>query len=172
MKSLKTIVRCIDTLNGIIGPIVGITLIIPLILATVYDVLLRYFFNLATIWAYELTWMLYAAFFLLGSGYTLLKDGHVKVDVFFNQLSKKNQALVDALFLLFFVLPLIVVIIRFSIPWAWTALITRERALISLWRPYTFPIKAVLPISFVLLGLQALSNFIKKVYFFQRGEDL
>jgi len=172
MNCLEKIVKYIDKIVDLVGKIFGITIIIPLILSTVYDIILRYFFHSSTVWAYELTWMLYAAFFLMGGAYTLKEKGHVRVDILFSRFTPKRKALIDGIFLLVFFLPLVIIITKYSIPWAWRALIYHERAQYTIWRPYVFPVKVILPISFILLGLQGISEIIKNFVFAIKGVEL
>ena len=55
-------------------------LIVPMVLSLVWEVVARYFFNAPTVWAYDMTFMLYGTFFMLGSAYTLLRKGHIRTD--------------------------------------------------------------------------------------------
>ena len=61
------------------GRIVG-WLIIPMVLSLVWEVVARYWFNAPTVWAYDMTYMLYGTFFMLGWAYTLLRGGHIRTD--------------------------------------------------------------------------------------------
>jgi TRAP-type mannitol/chloroaromatic compound transport system permease small subunit len=172
MKILRNICNAIDKNIIWIGEKFGIIIIFPMIFATVYDVVLRYFFNLSTVWAYDFTWMSYSAFFLLGAPYCLQKDGHVRVDTFYNRIEKRKRALLECLFLLIFFFPLVFFVLRHSIPWLYNSWIMKERSQYTMWRPYVFPIKSVLPISFILLGFQGISIFIKKIVYAYKGVKL
>ena len=172
MNILKIISKTIDNVVNRVARVFGIIIIVPLIFATVYDVILRYFFNNSTVWAYDFTWMSYAAFFLLGASYCLQKDGHVRVDIFFDQIPKRRRALLDCFFLMVFLFPLIFFVLKYSIPWAYKAWIMHERSQYTMWRPYVWPIKSILPISFILLGLQGISIFIKNIIYAIEGARL
>ena len=166
MKTLDTI----DNISRWSGKIV-ILLMIPMILVTVYDVMLRYLFRSPTAWAYEISWMTYAAFFILGGAYTLVEEGHIGVDIFFRKLPNRVQLYLKAIFLLFLLLPFVFIILRYAIPWALHSTMILERTEHTLWRPYSFPIKWTLPLGFALLALQGIASFIRVLIQAIKGKD-
>ena len=98
---LRTI-RFIDTIGDWSGKIFA-WLIVPMIVGVSYEVFVRYVFNAPTIWAYDVTYMLYGSHFMLGAAYTLSKGGHVRTDFFYANWSQRTQGWVDAVsYLLFF----------------------------------------------------------------------
>ena len=70
-------------------------LIAPMVLSLCYEVVARYLFNAPTIWAYDMTFMLYGSFFMLGAAFTLQRRGHVRTDSFYADWSPRRQAWVD-----------------------------------------------------------------------------
>ena len=80
-------------------------LVIPLILATCYEVFARYLFNSPTIWAYEFGYLLMGFHFLLGGALTLKKKSHIRIDIFYNKMSTRNKSMVDLTFYLFLIIP-------------------------------------------------------------------
>ena len=70
---------------------------VPLVLAVAYDVIARYFFHAPTIWAYDVTYMLYAAIFMLGAAYALHKGAHIRTDFFFESWSTRTKGLIDSI---------------------------------------------------------------------------
>ena len=64
---------------------------VPLVLAVSYEVIARYFFHAPTIWVYDVTYMLYAAIFMLGAAYALHKGAHIRTDFFFETWSTQNE---------------------------------------------------------------------------------
>jgi TRAP-type mannitol/chloroaromatic compound transport system permease small subunit len=155
-------VKIIDSISEWSGRIV-MFLMVPMILVTIYDVVLRYLFRSPTAWAYEISWMTYAAFFILGGAYTLLENGHINVDIVYNKFPEKVRLYLRALFLLILLLPFVFFILRYSIPWALHSTMVLERAEHTLWRPYSFPVKWTLPIGFFLLALQGISEFLRTI---------
>ena len=113
MSQSSAIVAAIDRLNELIGRwIAWLTLF--MVLVTVVIVVLRYGFNIGFIWMQESVRFMYAAVFLLGAGYTLKHDGHVRVDMLYERMGLQRRAWVDLLGTLLFLLPVCFTIIYFS----------------------------------------------------------
>ena len=91
MIFFKTICRWIDTLNTWVGRFVAWTTALVVMVVFV-DVVMRYAFSISFVFTQELEWHLFAFIFLMGAGYTLLRDGHVRVDVIYQRLGKRSQA--------------------------------------------------------------------------------
>ncbi len=118
---------------------------------------LRYGFNLGWIWLQEtITWM-HAAVFLLAAGYTLARDEHVRVDIFYRDLSPQRQALVNLCGGLIFLLPLSGCLVAGSLEYVQTSWLIREssREAGGLIFPFPSLLKTLLPVTGALLGLQA-----------------
>ncbi|MCK4787397.1 MAG: TRAP transporter small permease subunit [Desulfobacteraceae bacterium] len=160
----------IDSISRWSGRIV-MFLMIPMIFVTVYDVALRYFFRAPTQRAYELSWMIYAAFFILSGAYTLVEEGHISVDVLLLMLRPRLQSLLKAIYLLVLLMPFAIVIIIMSIPWAWHSTLVLDCAEHTLWRPYVFPIKWTVPLGFTLLALQGLSSIVRNFVYAIKGDS-
>jgi TRAP-type mannitol/chloroaromatic compound transport system permease small subunit len=112
----------------------------------------------------EIQWYLYAGVFLLGSGYTLLNQEHVKIDVISGRFSKTTQIWIDIFGLCVFLFPFVLLVIYLSVPLTVTAYNSNEMSgnaggLIR------WPVYALVPLGFSLLGLQALSELIKRFAF-------
>jgi TRAP-type mannitol/chloroaromatic compound transport system permease small subunit len=146
-------------------------IIVPLVLGTVYDVFMRYVFQAPTKWAYEMTWMEYGALFMLGGAYGLLHKLHVRVDVVFKNYPKRIQLWFDAAVYLFVFLPLFAILIMSSISFAAEACMIWEVSSISYWQPYIWPIKTLMPVVFILMFLQAVSELIKIAIHLKKGGD-
>ena len=74
-------------------------------LAVTYEVVARHFFRAPTIWAFDVTYMLYGTHFMLGTAYTLMRIGHVRTDMLYQNWSIRCQNLIDAIGYLFFFFP-------------------------------------------------------------------
>lgn len=134
-----------------------------LTLVVCYDVSMRYFFRAPTMWAFEISWMLYAAHFLLGLGYTLHQKGHVRVDVIYDRFSPRTKQILEIFFLLGCLLPVCVVIIVFGIPFSINAWILREGSHFTIWSPPIYPIKTLIPFIFLMLGLQGVLEVLREL---------
>lgn len=104
----------INQVTDAIGKLSAVLLLL-LLLNVFYDVVMRYLFNDVSIGMQELEWHLYATVFLLGISYTLSKDGHVRVDLIYNQLSARHQAMVDIGGTLLFLTPFSLLITWYGI---------------------------------------------------------
>jgi TRAP-type mannitol/chloroaromatic compound transport system permease small subunit len=147
-------------------------LIIPLVASLTYEVLARYIFGAPTIWAYDLSYMLYGSHFMLGAGYTLLKGGHIRTDVFYQNWSPRTQGTVDALLYLLLFFPGMLFFFWMGSQEGLHSWSIGERSDASPWRPIVYPLKLVLPFSAFLLLLQGVSEFIKSVHLARWGRPL
>ncbi|HHU31380.1 MAG TPA: TRAP transporter small permease subunit [Clostridia bacterium] len=148
-------------------------LVLILTLTLFYEVFMRYVFNRPTIWSYDVSYMLGGTFFTLGMGYTLQKNIHVRVDIFYNLFKKRIQALIDVLFTIFMFFPSFTMLIYKLIPYVRTSWLRQERAVGSFWMPPIYPFKTVLLFSVLLLFVQMISMLIKnfRILFAKESED-
>lgn len=143
LNSLKTIIDAVGSLCSL--------LMILMILNVFYDVVMRYFFNDVSIGMQELEWHLFAAMFMFGIGYTLKEDGHVRVDIIYDQLSEKSQAIINILGSLFFALPFTLLILYFSWDYALEAYKMGEGSADPGGLPHRWTIRSVIPVSSIYL---------------------
>jgi len=154
--------RWIDTLNTWVGRVVAWAT--ALVVAVVFiDVVMRYAFNVSFVFTQELEWHLFAFIFLMGAGYTLLKDGHVRVDIFYQKMSPKGQAWINLLGVIFFLIPGCYMVITTSIPFVYHAWSIMEGSPDPGGIPYRFILKSCIPAGFVLILLQGLSLGVKSL---------
>ena len=142
------------------GSLVG-WMIIPMILSLTYEVVARYAFESPTMWAYDMTFMLYGAFFMLGSAYTLQKKGHIRTDMYYGNWSPKKQAVVDIICYLIFFYPLVFIFVVTGWEYFWQAFTTNEKFVSSPWMPITWPFKLVIPVTGLLLAIQGFAELLK-----------
>ena len=132
-----------------------------LVLLISTDVLLRYIFNFSTAALYEMEWHLFAIIFLLASPYTLQKNKHVRVDVFYNNFSKRKKNIVDLIGNIIFLIPFSFIIFYTSLPFVEDSYSILESSPDPGGLPYRFIIKSIIPIAFFLLMIQGILNAIK-----------
>jgi TRAP-type mannitol/chloroaromatic compound transport system permease small subunit len=95
----------IDRLSELTGRLTA-WLTLAMVLVTCLVVVLRYVFDIGFIWLQEsVTWM-HAVVFMLGAAYTLEREDHVRVDVFYRRFGERGRAVVDLLGVFLFLLPL------------------------------------------------------------------
>ena len=109
---LLTVTAAIDRFTDAIGLVVA-WLNVPLVLAVSYEVISRYVFNAPTIWVFDVTYMLYAAIFMLGAAYALHKGAHIRTDFFFENWSTRTKGVIDSIaYLVLFFPSLLAVLVR------------------------------------------------------------
>jgi TRAP-type mannitol/chloroaromatic compound transport system permease small subunit len=157
--------RALEAIDGVstaTGWLAG-WLMVPMTLAVTYEVVARYAFNAPTIWAYDTTYMLFGAQFMLAAAYTLLKGGHIRTDVFYERWSPRTRATVDTVSYVFFFFPGMLFVLYAGAVEAWHSWQIGERSDWSAWRPIIYPLKAIIPITAALLLLQGVSELTKCV---------
>jgi TRAP-type mannitol/chloroaromatic compound transport system permease small subunit len=169
MPTLLRAIRVIDTFTDWSGKIFAF-LVLPLTAGLVYEVFSRYLFRDPTVWAYDVTYMLYGTLFMLGAAFTLYRGGHIRTDIFYRTWSARRQGTVDAALYLFFFFPGIIFFLLAGWEYAERSWIAGELAAASPWRPPMYPFKTVIPVAAVLLLIQGTSEFLKSLYAAMTGE--
>ena len=168
--ALVRVIRGIDAISEWSGRIVG-WLVIPLIGVMTWEILVRKVAQ-PTYWAFDLSYMLYGALFMLGSAYTLYRGSHIRTDFLYQTWPVKVQASVDAFCYLLLFFPGIAIFLWFATDWAIISWQRQERAMASAWMPALYPLKSVLPMALALLLLQGVAEFLKCVHAIRHGEWL
>ncbi|EGQ9412636.1 TRAP transporter small permease subunit [Vibrio cholerae] len=159
MRSLIYVERLFNRLSDLLGWLSSI-LFILLVANVVYDVVMRYAFNDVSIAFQELEWHLFATVFLLGIPYAIKADGHVRVDLFYERLSMKAQAVIDILGTLFFLLPFCLLVVYFGIDFAKESYALGETSGDPGGLPYRWIIKAMIPVSFTFMAISGVGLII------------
>ena len=165
MSLLLPLSRLIDRLSEFIGRWVA-WLVLAAVLVSAANAISRKTLNLSSNAFLEVQWYLFAAVFLLASGYTMLRQEHVKIDVLSGRFSKRTQIWIDIVGLALFVLPFVVYIIKLAMPLVINAYVTGEMSQ-NAGGLIRWPVYALLPVGLTLLGLQAVSELIKRFAFLQ-----
>lgn len=145
-------------------------LIAPMVLSLCWEVVARYVFNAPTQWAYDMTFMLYGSFFMLGAAYTLQRRGHVRTDSFYANWSPRRQAQVDLACYLLMAVPFAGVFAFVGWGYFVKAYTTNETFVSSAWQPITWPFKLMMPVTGVLLLLQITSECLKCLHAMKTGD--
>ncbi len=140
---------------------VAIGMILGLVVAMLYEVAARYAFNAPTIWAYDVSYMLNGALFVLAAALTLAKNNHVRIDFLSSRLSVPTQHLINAAFYVVLFLPALGFVTRSATIAAWSALTTGEVEAISPWAPVILPFNTAVAIGLAALWLQALAEAVR-----------
>ena len=144
-------------------------LILVLTLGVSYEVFVRYVLGAPTTWAFDFSYITYGAMFLMAGAYTLSRNGHVRADVLYRFWKPRTQASMDlALYILFF-LPAVAAFIYAGWNYAEMSVRFREVSIFSPAGVPVFPLKALTPITGVLLLLQGSAEIIRCIICIQDG---
>ena len=160
MKKLARVSRALDAIGRTCG--IGVAwLILPMVMSLVWEVTARYLFDAPTTWAYDMTFMLYGTFFMVGSAWTLQRGGHIRTDTYYARWSRRTQARVDLVCYAFLFFPAFSILAWLGWEYFWKSFQQNERIVTSPWLPIVWPFKFMIPFAMVLLLLQGVSEFLK-----------
>lgn len=163
MTLLLKLSQLIDWLTERVGK-GAFWLILIMTLISAGNAVVRFIFNYSSNGLLEIQWYLFAAVFLLCSPYTLQKNEHVRIDVLSGKLSPRGLAVIDILGTLFFLLPMVVLVLWLSLPLVADSYKINEMSA-NAGGLIRWPVKILLPIGFTLLALQGISELIKRIAF-------
>lgn len=159
---LDRITAVLDVPARFVGKLVA-WLILPMLGSLVYEVTARYLFDAPTEWAYDMTFMLYGTFFMLGSAWTLQRQGHIRTDNFYSAWTLRTRAWVDVGGYIVFFFPALIIFLVLSWDYFLRSYGQNERIVTSPWLPIIWPFKLVMPLTAALLLLQGLSELLKSL---------
>lgn len=154
------VMHCIDTISEWSGQIL-LWLAYILTGTVLIEVVMRYLFNSPTHWAFDVTMMMNAGLFLGGAAYVTLHKRHIQVDVLLNQFPRSIQIAIDILFYIVFFFPFVLTMVWFGTKAAYSSWVFQEISNTSTWGEKIWFWKAIIPISFFLLLLQGIVEFIR-----------
>jgi TRAP-type mannitol/chloroaromatic compound transport system permease small subunit len=161
MSGLLALSRGIDRFNEIVGKWVG-WLILLAILVSAANAIVRKALNISSNSWLELQWYLFGAAFLLAAAYTLKQNEHIRIDIVYGAFSRRVQHWIDLFGHVFFLMPFVLLMIYYFVPYVSLSFRIGEMSSnaggLILW-----PAKALLLVGFSLLGLQGISEIIKKI---------
>jgi TRAP-type mannitol/chloroaromatic compound transport system permease small subunit len=161
MAPLLAFSRVVDAINMLFGRVADLMVMLAC-LVSAGNALLRYSFNLGSNAWLEAQWYLFAGMVMLGASYTLFRNGHVRVDLLYGSLPERKRLWVDVLGICFFLLPAMALLAWMTWPffvesWVRSEVSSAPGGLI-LW-----PVKLLMPVGFLMVTLQGLSELIKRV---------
>lgn len=160
MKSLLAFSRAIDAMNAWLGRFADFCVVLAVTISAA-NAMIRYAFDRSSNAWLEIQWYLFAGMVMLGASYTLRMNEHVRVDVLYTHLSERGQKWLDLVGTLVFLLPSMLLLAWFAWPffyssWAIQEISGNAGGLIR------WPVKILLPLGFVLIALQGISEIIKR----------
>jgi TRAP-type mannitol/chloroaromatic compound transport system permease small subunit len=167
VQALLKLSSLIDKLSLGLGKLI-MWLVLAAVVISAGNATLRKAFDIGSNASLEIQWYLFAGVFMLGVGYVMLKNGHVRIDFISSKLSKRTNAIIDAIGIVVFTIPLALIMARLGWPLfeaAWrTGEMSQNAGGLIRW-----PVLALLPLGFAILCAQAASELIKRIAFL-RGD--
>ncbi|MEZ5930768.1 MAG: TRAP transporter small permease subunit [Alphaproteobacteria bacterium] len=144
-------------------------LLVPLMIAMVWEVVARKLFVAPTFWAYDTSRMLSGALFMLGAGYALMRGIHIRADFLYRLWRPATQAKVDALLYILFFFPGMLSFLYIAADYTIEAWIRWERSMDTAWMAPVAPARTAMPLGALFLILQGISEFLKCLYTIRHG---
>jgi TRAP-type mannitol/chloroaromatic compound transport system permease small subunit len=163
VKLIKSYIKLVDTVNEKIGYLVS-WLTTAMVLVVCYDVFTRYVLKSSSVAVQEIEWHLFAIIFLVGAAYTLKHEKHVRVDVFYMKLSEKGRAVINLLGGIIFLIPFALLVIWTSKDFVINSFMIKESSPDPGGLHARYLLKACIPLSFVLILIQAFSLTFKSFF--------
>ncbi|MDO8451141.1 MAG: TRAP transporter small permease subunit [Rhodoferax sp.] len=163
MTPLLSLSRLIDKISTGVGKLT-MWLILVTTLISAGNALMRKIFNISSNSMLEIQWYLFAAVFMLGAGYGLLKNSHVRIDFISSKLSHRTRNWIDVVGILVVLIPFCVIMLRLGWPFFTQALASGEMSQ-NAGGLMRWPAYVLIPAGFALLMLQGISELIKRIAF-------
>lgn len=161
MRAALGLARMIDAVNTRVGYAVCWLVLIVVIVSS-GNALVRWLFSYSSNAYLDLQLVLFAAIYLLCAGYTFLKDEHVRIDIVTSKITRRARTWVDIAGILLFLLPFTLLTLWFTWP-AFVASFISQETSANAGGLVVWPARLLVPVGFTLLGLQALSELIKRI---------
>lgn len=168
MFSLGKVIALIDRLNDAVGRTAA-WLVLFMVLAAVTVAVLRYAFNVGSVWMQESYLWMNGILIMLGASYALRHESHVRVDVFYGVMSPRRRAFVDIAGVLLFLLPMMAVVFYISLPYVAESWAKRESSYQAGGMPGVYIMKTLIPVFCVLVSLQGISLLLKSCLVLRGG---
>lgn len=168
---LNTAAFYIDTLNRVVGQFTA-WLALFMVLMQFVVVIMRYVFSFGSIQMQESIWYMHGILFMVGAGYTLLREGHVRVDIWYREASPRRKALVDLGGVIVFLLP--VCVMSWYLSWNYVANAWRikEQSIEPGGIPYIYLLKGVILVFLALLILQGIGMALRSILVLSKRQSL
>lgn len=161
MGGLLAVSHGIDRMNEFIGKAVSWLILIAVLVSATNAIIRKVFSVSSNAWL-EMQWYLFGAAFLLAAAYTLKQNEHVRIDIVYGMFSRRVQHWIDLLGHLLFLMPFVLAMLWMLTPYVLKSVLNGEISTNSggliIW-----PAKSLLLIGFILLGLQGISEIVKKI---------
>jgi TRAP-type mannitol/chloroaromatic compound transport system permease small subunit len=157
-RAIKAYVRWVDTVNRVLGNLV-MYLALVMMGVLLFSSITRYVFNVPFVWIIEMAQFLMAAYYILGGGYSMQLDAHVRMDVLYERWTPKTRAFMDSITAFFLVFYLIFMVRGGISSSAYSLKYSQTNY--SAWAPPMAPIKIIMTVGIALMLLQAIAIFFR-----------
>jgi TRAP-type mannitol/chloroaromatic compound transport system permease small subunit len=165
---MNALIRGIERITGSIGILASLA-IVPLVLATCYEVFARYLMDAPTIWAYEVGYILTGSHFLLGMAYTLQTGDHIRIDIFSGRFKTRTRQAIDLVGYAI-TLPLMLWLTIALFKYLAIGYERNEHSGQSAMNMPVWPFRVVFLVAFGLLALQIIAEIIKTIRSMRNGD--
>lgn len=169
MAALQKLSQWIDAMNELIGKFV-MWLVLAAVVISASNAVMRKAFDIGSNAFLEIQWYLFAAVFMLGSGYVFLRNGHVRIDFIASKLSRRTNAIIDIVGIVVFTIPLCIILIDLAWPVFERAWVSGEMSQ-NAGGLIRWPVILMIPLGFAILMLQCISELIKRIGFLTGARD-
>ena len=162
---MDALIKAIERVTGSVGILASLA-IVPLVIATCYEVFARYLFGAPTVWAYEVGYILTGSHFLLGMAYTLQTGDHIRIDIFSTKFRSRTRAVIDLLgYTVTF--PLMLWLTYALFQHLATGYLRNEHSGQSAMNLPVWPFRVVFLLAFALFALQIFAEIVKTLRSFK-----
>ena len=160
ISNMTALADRIDRITSGIGRTVA-WLVLAVVLLQFALVVARYLFGLGSVWLTETVIYAHAAVFMLAAAWTLLANGHVRVDFIYAEASARTKAAIDLIGALALLVPFMIVLLFLSVPYAARSWTIFEHSQEASGLPIVFVLKTFIPLFAVLMALQGITQAIR-----------
>jgi TRAP-type mannitol/chloroaromatic compound transport system permease small subunit len=168
-SAMQRFLITIDALSTAVGKTFGWSIVV-LTFSTSYEVFARYMFGAPTDWAFDASYMLYGALFMMAGAYALSRNAHVRGDFLYRSWSPRRQASMDLILYVLFFFPAMLAFIYAGYQFAKLSWLMNERSAASPAGPIVWPFKYLIPVTGVLMVLQGIVEVIRCIICLREGE--
>jgi TRAP-type mannitol/chloroaromatic compound transport system permease small subunit len=165
---IRGVIKTIDLLNKSVGHAFAWCIVI-LVLGVSYEVFVRYVLNDPTSWAFDFSYILYGALFLMAGAYTLSRGGHVRADIFYRRWPIRFQAGLELVLYLLFFFPGVLALVIAGWGYGHESYAIKEVSINSPVGVPVWPLKLLIPAAGVLLTLQGIAEVLRCVLCLKEG---
>lgn len=162
LRLLRGLIGLVDRASDVAAAI-GMVMIVLMIATVLFEVTSRQVFGFSTIWAYDISRMLNGGLFMIGAAYTLRKGSHVRIDFLFETFSKATRHLLQLLFYVVLLVPVLGLATQYIVLRAHRAFVRGTLENASAWEPLLWPFLTVLAVGVSMLLLQVLAESLRSV---------